>query len=107
MTSCSRSARPATARVGHWLVVNCFSRLASDLVIRPDGLRHQESEASLKPDFRYSALIGKPASAPRPKPMICSSLHRFFLSNLRLLKHWLPNQRVTQNRADVAFGLSR
>ena len=80
---------------------NALSRLASDLVIAPSVLCQREYEASLKPCLRHSALIGKPASASRKKQMICSSLNRFFLSNLRQLRHWTPNQIATQNQADV------
>ena len=40
--------------------------------------------------------------------MICSSLNRFFMSNLRQLRNWTPNQPATQNRADVAgLGMMR
>jgi hypothetical protein len=34
--------------------------------------------------------------------MICSSVKRFFTSNLRQLGDWTPNRRATQNRGDVA-----
>jgi len=33
--------------------------------------------------------------------MICSSLKRFFTSNLLGLGDWTPNLRATQNRGDV------
>jgi len=33
--------------------------------------------------------------------MICSSVKRFFTSNLRRLRDWTPNRRATQNRGDV------
>jgi hypothetical protein len=33
--------------------------------------------------------------------MICSSVNRFFTSNLRLVGDWTPNRRATQNRGDV------
>jgi hypothetical protein len=33
--------------------------------------------------------------------MICSSVKRFFTSNLRRLGDWTPNRRATQNRGDV------
>lgn len=36
--------------------------------------------------------------ASRRKPMICSSLKRFFTSNLLLVGDWTPNCRATQNR---------
>ncbi|GAB2577058.1 hypothetical protein GCM10027066_19660 [Dyella jejuensis] len=48
-----------------------------------------------------SSLIGRPASASRRKPMICSSVNRFFTSNLRSLRDWTPNRCATQNRGDV------
>ena len=38
--------------------------------------------------------------------MICSSLNCLFLSNLRRLRNWTPNQPASQNRADVALGVS-
>src|SRR3546814_606851 len=46
-----------------------------------------------------------PASASRRKPMICSSVKRFFMSNLRLVGDWTPNLRATQNRGDVGYEL--
>ncbi|MEN5117158.1 hypothetical protein ABE488_07475, partial [Luteimonas sp. TWI662] len=36
------------------------------------------------------------------KPMICSSLKRFFTSNLLLVGDWTPKQPATQLRGDVA-----
>lgn len=44
----------------------------------------------------------KPASASRRKPMICSSVNRFFTSNL-LQGDWTPNRGATQKRGDVDF----
>jgi hypothetical protein len=35
--------------------------------------------------------------------MICSSVKRFFTSNLRRLGDWTPNRRATQNRGDVGL----
>ena len=46
-------------------------------------------------------MTAMPASASRKKPMICSSVKRFFTSNLRLVGDWTPNRRATQNRGDV------
>jgi hypothetical protein len=37
--------------------------------------------------------------------MICSSVKRFFTSNLRRLGDWTPNRRATQNRGDVGCGV--
>src|SRR3546814_519502 len=42
-----------------------------------------------------------PASASRRKPMICSSVNRFFTSNLLQMGDWTPNLGATQNRGDV------
>ena len=36
--------------------------------------------------------------------MICSSVNRFFTSNLRLVGDWTPNRPATQNRGDVGAG---
>jgi hypothetical protein len=38
-----------------------------------------------EPVFAAEVLIGVPASASRRKPMICSSVKRFFMSNLLVL----------------------
>jgi peptidoglycan/LPS O-acetylase OafA/YrhL len=38
--------------------------------------------------------------------MICSSVKRFFTSNLRRLGDWTPNRRATQNRGDVGVPLN-
>ena len=35
--------------------------------------------------------------------MICSSVKRFFTSNLLRMGDWTPNRRATQNRGDVAL----
>src|SRR5690606_26894142 len=40
------------------------------------------NEASLKPCLRHSSLTGVPAAACFRKPMICSSVYRFFMSVL-------------------------
>ncbi len=37
------------------------------------------------------------------KLMICSSLNRFFTSNLLVRGDWTPNRPATQNRGDVGF----
>src|SRR5581483_8302938 len=50
---------------------------------------------------RHRSFTAMPASASRRKPMICSSVKRFFTSNLRRLRDWTPNRRATQNRGDV------
>ena len=42
------------------------------------------SHVLLKPCFLHSSLIGSPASASRRKPMICSSLHRFFIGPISI-----------------------
>jgi hypothetical protein len=39
--------------------------------------------------------------------MICSSVNRFFTSNLLRMGDWTPNQRATQNRGDVDMTSSK
>ncbi|WP_313642674.1 protein-tyrosine phosphatase family protein [Stenotrophomonas sp.] len=41
--------------------------------------------------------MGMPASASRRKPMICSSVKRFFTSNLLVIEDWTPNRCATQS----------
>ena len=38
--------------------------------------------------------------------MICSSVNRFFTSNILRLGDWTPNRFATQNRGDVASPLT-
>ncbi|MCL1553827.1 hypothetical protein M3O51_21730, partial [Xanthomonas nasturtii] len=42
-----------------------------------------------------------PLSASHRKPMTCSSVKRFFTSNLLPVGNWTPNRGATQNRGDV------
>ena len=97
MTAFARTCSASNVLRRAFSLSSALSHLASDPVIAPHVLRDKEYEASLKPWLRHSALIRKPASASRKKAMICSSLHRFFLSNLRQLRHWTPNQAASQN----------
>jgi hypothetical protein len=49
-----------------------------------------------KPCRRHSSFTGMPVSASRRKPMICSSVNRFFTSNLLRMGDWTPNHGATQ-----------
>ena len=100
MTAFSRTGSASKVLRRAVSLSSAFSRLASALVLPPNVLRHREFEPSLQPCVRHSAVIGRPASASRQKPMLCSARHRVFLSNRRPLRHWMPNQPVTQHRAD-------
>lgn len=59
------------------------------------------------PYFRHSSFTGMPASASSRKPRICSSVKRFFTSNLLRLRDWTPNYGATQNWENVARRIIR
>ena len=86
MTAFSRTCSASNVLRRVLSLSSAFSRLASAPVIPPNVLRHREYEPSLQPCVRHSAVIGRPASASRKKPMLCSARHRFFLSNRRQLR---------------------
>ncbi|MCG9125868.1 hypothetical protein LH460_14610, partial [Laribacter hongkongensis] len=50
-----------------------------------------------------SSATGMPASASRRNPMICSSVKRFFMSNLPVMVDWTLKSRATQYRGDVGL----
>jgi len=52
-------------------------------------------------------LIGRPASASRRNPMICSSVKRFFMSNLLHQWDWTLKLRATQTGGDVGYWTKR
>ena len=61
---------------------NSLKRLAPDTFMPPNLLHHRQQLTSEKPCLRHNYATARPASASRKKPMICSSINRFFTSNL-------------------------
>ncbi|QEO26092.1 hypothetical protein F0H32_07730 [Xanthomonas translucens pv. undulosa] len=51
--------------------------------------------------------MATPASASRRKPIICSSVKRFFTSNLLKVGNWTPNRHATQRWGYVGWERER